>query len=158
VHIIGSCDLMVTPVHDPQWKEWCSSCIEINDAFSDYKAPGFTEYLGRGWCSLEMFLNANIPFDVARRKHLFGGELRQVMSEEMRRPHLLFGTRELELGQMPLILRALGDFEFAKYNPSQGALTDERDAITISSYVEDLFQMNTNLKVLVGLVMFLSVC
>jgi hypothetical protein len=159
--------MMVTPVHDPNWVDWSSSCSqmddscsqmdgscsktddscsEVDDAFTDYKASGFTEYLGRGWCRLEMFLNANAHFD-DRRDKLFGGELRQVMSEENRRPHLLFGTREMELGAMPLILRALRDFEFAKYHPSKGAFTNEDDAIIVGAYVDDLFKLNTNLKV-----------
>jgi hypothetical protein len=41
----------------------------------------------------------------------------QVMVAEKRRPHLVFGTRELELNEMPVVLRALCDDEFSMYHP-----------------------------------------
>ena len=142
---------MVTPVYDPHWKAWASTVEQVTDAFSDYLAPAFVEYLGRGWCRLEMFFSSNVPMSAARCK-LFGGELGRVMREEKRRPHLVFGTRELELGEMPLILRALRDDEFARYHPGEGYLFDKRDAVVINAYVEELFKINAQLKVHVCIV------
>jgi len=47
--IIGSCDVMITPVHDPMWKEWAGvgGGKKVIDAFSDYGAMPFQEYLKR---------------------------------------------------------------------------------------------------------------
>jgi hypothetical protein len=149
--IIGSCDMMVTPVIDKQWQNWsvdaCSGEIkEIKDPFTDYKAPGFIEYLSRGWCRLEMFFNANMPVISQRRKY-FGGKLGQFMDEKKRRPHLVFGTREQERGEAPLILRVLRDDEFKHYYPAHGLLFDKRDTSAIEAYVEELCKINTNLRV-----------
>jgi len=145
--IIGSCDMMVTPVYDPDWKQWCSDVPfqAIKDAFKHYQAPSFIEYLQRGWCRLEMFFNANMPMTAPRHRY-FGGQLEQAMLQN-RRPHLLYGTRELELGEMPIILRALRDDEFARYHPGQGKLTSNKDVVVISGYVEELFKISANLKV-----------
>jgi hypothetical protein len=160
--IIGSCDLMVTPIFDPDWRKWFKPADdsesafsdlagtpkvkEIGDVFTEYLAPAFREYLSRGWCRLEMFFNANMPVTGGREK-LFGGELGQLMAGEKRRPHLLFGTREEELGEMPLILRALRDTEFGKLHPAKGKLFNKTDEMVIRAYVEELFIINKNLQV-----------
>ena len=145
--IIGSCDVMCVPVHDPHWREWSvGGHHNIKDAFTDYSAKAFKEYLGRGWCRLEMFFNANVPLKAGRAK-LFGGELKKIMMEEQRRPHLLFGTREKELDKMPIILRQLADEEFEKFHPGKGELFDKRDQIVINAYVEELFKINIKLMV-----------
>jgi len=136
---------MVTPVYDPQWKQWSKGAKEIKDAFVDYLAPGFVEYLGRAWCRLEMFFNANVALNTGRAK-LFEGRLKQVMVEEKRRPHLVFGTREQELGEMPLILRALRDEEFGKYHPGEGFVFDKRDTIVIGAYVKELYKINSKVR------------
>jgi hypothetical protein len=144
-NIIGSCDLMVTPVHDPHWQRWSAAGDEINDALTDYKAPGFLEYLGRGWCRLEMFFNANIPTKAGREK-LFSSKLRHIMAEEKRRPHLLFGTRERDLCTFPIVIRALLDDEFEKFHPARGFFSDPRDAFVIEAYVKELLQINKGLR------------
>ena len=58
--IIGSCDVMITPVHDPDWKVWAQAGDAVKlviDAFSDYKAIPFQEYLER--CALFSFDRPN---------------------------------------------------------------------------------------------------
>lgn len=47
--IIGSCDVMITPVHDPMWQEWAHSGggKRVVDAFEDYGAIPFHDYLKR---------------------------------------------------------------------------------------------------------------
>jgi hypothetical protein len=148
--IIGSCDLVVTPVHDPHWRSWSGMEVkEIEDALTEYLAEGFVEYLCRGWCRLEMFFSANIPISTGRGK-LFGRKLGEVICEEKRRPHLVFGTREKELGQMPLILRVLKDEKFEVYHPGKGNLTDPRDSKVIEAYVKELFNVNKRLRILLG--------
>jgi hypothetical protein len=145
--IIGSCDLMVTPVHDPSWRSWSSSGDhEIRDVFQEYRAPEFLKYLERGWCRLEMFFNANIPVNT-RREKLFSGKLQYVIAEEKRRPHLLFGTRERDLRAMPVVVGALGGEEFEKYHPAKGQLSDARDFLVIGAYVKELFEINKDLMV-----------
>jgi hypothetical protein len=156
-HIIGSCDLMVTPVHDPDWHTWSSShdgtsrgSNEVNleddqDAFEGYKAPAFKDYLKRGWCRLEMFFNANMPVKMGREK-LFGGKLRELIGQG-KRPHLVFGTREKDREDMPVILPLLEDYLFEKYHPGQGNLSNTDDKVAIDAYVEELFKINQNLKV-----------
>jgi hypothetical protein len=152
--IIGSCDMMVTPIFDPYWRNWSSDSSEASPcasadvqraAFKEYLAPSFIEYLERGWCRLEMFFNANMPL-TAQRHRYFGGRLKEVMLEK-RRPHLVFGTREQELGEMPILLRALRDDEFVRYHPAKGKLSNNKDTVIISAYVEELFKINKNLKV-----------
>jgi hypothetical protein len=137
---------MVTPLHDPNWRKWCVEGAEIHYVFTDYQAEGFHEYLKRGWCRLEMFFNAYIPMRASRAKYL-GGELKRIMVEENRRPHLLFGTREKELGKMPVILRNLTDEEFETFHPGQGLLTDGSDSDIIKAYVEELVKINRRLWV-----------
>jgi hypothetical protein len=153
--IIGLCDMMVTPVHDNNWQEWSMlrdhvnkpiKIKEIKDAYEDYGAEPFAEYLARGWCRLEMFFNANMQLKAGREK-LFGGKLKQVMEQEKRRPHLLFGTREKALNEMPIILRALRDEEFVKYHPGEGDVVKQDDKTVINTYVEELFKINAKLRV-----------
>ena len=47
--IIGSCDVMITPVHDPDWEDWCTDDdgCQIEDVFKDYRATPFRDYLSR---------------------------------------------------------------------------------------------------------------
>jgi hypothetical protein len=63
-----------------------------------------------------------------------------------RRPHLIYGTRELQLGLEPPILRKLEDDEFGLYHPGRGYLFDHKDAAVIGGYVDELFQINANLR------------
>jgi hypothetical protein len=145
--IIGSCDLMVTPVHDPDWRKWSANVGEIKDALTDYKAQSFSNYLASAWCRLEMFFNANVKVKADRARY-FGGRLQDEMMTQMRRPHLLFGTRELQRsGDMPVIVRHLRDDEFKKYHPGEGKLTKEQDRQVIRAYVQELIQINRNLEV-----------
>jgi hypothetical protein len=148
--IIGSCDFMVTPIHDPEWKNW-SDGSEIKDAYVDYKARAFEEYLGRGWCRIEMFFNANVPVNKQRQKVL-GGSLKEFMKTDKQRPHLLFGTREMEMNQEPIFLRALKDKdEFDKYDPRNGELSKEVDRLLLKNYVDELWELNEDLKVFLAL-------
>jgi hypothetical protein len=142
--IIGACDMMVTPIYDPNWKEWWDPQADPSPecALTSYKAKAFQEYLERGWCRLEMFFNANMPFNTERERY-FGGRLKQVMDEEKRRPHLVFGTREQELGMLPVIMHAVTPDEFVEtYHPGRGKLTDQRDGTVIGAYVQELDKIN----------------
>ncbi len=141
---------MVTPIHDTAWQAWSTDVTKITDALTEYKAEPFQDYLSRGWCRLEMFFNANIPLDASLKRHkMFDGKLRQVMKEEGRRPHLLFGTRELmRVHEEPVMLR-VQDGHFNKYHPGgKDAVTvDPRDKAVIGAYVQDLRRINRDLTV-----------
>jgi hypothetical protein len=137
---------MVTPILDPNWRQWCTKDSKIQDAITDYKAEQFQRYLASGWCRLEMFFNANIKFKAERHKY-FGGKLREVMIAKGQRPHLLFGTREMQTpGEMPIIMRHLEDDEFEKYHPGKGSLSNDDDRPVIGAYVNQLLEINENLK------------
>ncbi len=148
--VISSCDLMVTPVHDPEWRKWSlgpdNTATDISDAFADYRAGPFLDYLARGWCRLEMFYNAYMPFRSARAK-LFGGRLEQVMTEERRRPHLVYGTRELERGDTPVILRVLREDEIEIYNPENADGLDADIMQLLKQHMKELFETSPTLKV-----------
>ncbi len=137
-------------MHDPEWRKWSvrpdGTMTGIDDAFADYKAHQFRDYLDRGWCRLEMFFNAYMPFRTARAK-LFGGRLEQIMREESRRPHLVFGTRELECGEMPVILRALREDEIDVYHPANGYLTSHKDVEVLKEHMKQLSKISISLKV-----------
>jgi hypothetical protein len=145
--IIGSCDVMVTPVHDLEWATWGLEQTAYDTkgfGYTDYGASGFKEYLSRGWCRLEMFFNANMPCNLMRNR-LFGGLLQRVMIMEKRRPHLVYGSREHDLDMMPIVLPVLKDEEFANYHPGRGRFFDKRDAVLINRYIQELFQINSEL-------------
>jgi hypothetical protein len=153
--------MMLLPIVDSCPQSWSvdthsGTVKEIKDAFSDYRAPAFIEYLERGWCRLEMFFNAHMPI-ISRRKKLFCGPLRRVMEEEGRRPHLLFGTREKERGEAPMILRALRDDEFSRFHPAHGDLHKVTDKEIIGAYVQQLCKININLRVRAALYLYVHV-
>ena len=70
------------------------------------------------------------------------------MIEEKRRPHLVFGTRELERGELPVILRALTQDDIEVYHPARGLVTNEADVQVLEAHVNDLFKTSVALKVL----------
>ena len=53
--IIGSCDVMITPIYDPDWRKWSKAGAQenIHDPFTDYRAEPFRNYLER-WLSSYM--------------------------------------------------------------------------------------------------------
>jgi hypothetical protein len=142
--VIGVCDFMVTPIYDPDWKDWSVDEEDSSDPYNNYKAEGFIEYLGRGWCRTEMFFSANVPVTEKRTK-LFDGELKKFMFEEKCRPHLLFGTREKELNKLPIILPPLRPDQFKDYDPRHGTFHEENDRKLIEQFVAELYEINAEL-------------
>ena len=68
--IIASCDLVVTPVVDPDPASWQTPGEKgemVSDWFVEYAAPAWYEYLTRAWCRVEMMIASNRPvLDVSR--------------------------------------------------------------------------------------------
>jgi hypothetical protein len=142
--------MMVTPIHDQNWQSWSGNVTEIKNALSEYRAEAFQDYLSRGWCRLEMFFNTNISLDKKLERHkVFAGRLRQIMKAEGRRPHLLFGTREMMLMQEDPVLLRVSDADFDRYNPGgeDSVTKDPKDKEVIRGYVEELYSINKNLRV-----------
>ena len=100
-----ACDLMLTPVVDVDHKQWKLPQEQgktVSNWFDEYLAPGWKEYWSQGWCRVEAMLAAVKPvaagraelFRGAMKVHLLGGH----------RPHVLFGTKELEENRAVIFL------------------------------------------------------
>ena len=123
-----ACDLMLTPVVDVDHKTWAHPSTATN-WFDQYLAPGWKEYWSRGWCRVEAMLAAVKPvaagraelFRGAMKVHLLGGH----------RPHVLFGTKELEENAPVIFLPPLLHSKFEQYKPELGALTKDTDRVAV---------------------------
>ena len=123
-----ACDLMLTPVVDVDHKQWAYPSTAGN-WFDEYLAPGWKEYWSRGWCRVEAMLAAVKPvaagraelFRGAMKVHLLGGH----------RPHVLFGTKELERNAAVIFLPPLLHSKFEQYKPELGALTKDTDRVAV---------------------------
>ena len=123
---------MLTPVVDVEHQKWKTPGEQgktISNWFDEYLAPGWKEYWSRGWCSVEATLAAVKPvlegravlFRGAMKVHLLGGH----------RPHVLFGTKELERNAPVIFLPPLLHSKFQQYKPEEGALTKEDDRVAV---------------------------
>ena len=151
--IIGMCDVILTPIVDPNWKEWAgaSDIDPVNadklgtdgDIFSKYGAKAWGEYSGRAWCRLESFFAANCPLVAPPedRAGLLGGPPSEALLSAQR-THLIFGSREAELGLLPVVLPRLADEMFSRYDPRKGQLTSSGDMEKIEGYVVELCRIN----------------
>jgi hypothetical protein len=147
--IIGLCDCLLTPVVDPSWQSWGKKVIrerleKSSDPLSSYKAKNWLEYTDRGWCRLEMFFSANVPASEDQTKRL-RGPLQDAFREQ-RRAHLVFGDREKELGEAPILLPKLDDKLYKAYLPIYGKLFDSKDKKIIGDSVKELEEINNRLK------------
>ena len=120
-NLIHGCDLFFTPVIDPDHESWAAHGELIGtEIFDGYGAAGWKEYWGRGWCRVEAMLAAVKP-RLDGRGTLFRGALGN------RRPHVIFGTRELMGLGGPDFLPPLLNASFQRYAPEKGQLTKESD-------------------------------
>lgn len=130
--IMLCCDLMLTPVVDPQHSLWD---IEAHaNLFEGYKAKAWQDYWSRSWCRVEAMVAAVMPIpEFELRATCFNpGGLRNSCSAG-RRPHFLFGTKELETLRPPKSVPPLLNSHFEKYAPEKGQLTNETDRQLIVS-------------------------
>ena len=139
--IISLCDLILTPLHDPEIE------IDFNstDLFTRYKSlswdldPNKFSYLQRGWTRIEMFYAANVPFpvsDSSNRLAKFKAGL-HAFHQQGRRPHLIYSTKDREYDS-PQILPPLRNSFFNQYHPGEGSFTDENDRQLMYQWIEDL--------------------
>jgi hypothetical protein len=145
----GSCDLLLNPIHDPEHRQWAYPKKGYwSDFYEQYLSPGWTggedSYWIRPWCRIEATFAAVTPLaseeESWRRKAkaLEGRPLGSMMASG-RRPHLLFGTKELEELRTPIFLPPMLHAQLEKYaaNKVLGNLTSQEDRGVIEGYVEE---------------------
>ena len=153
--IMQRCDCLLTVIVDKEYKDtpWTLS-MSGEGLHRDYQSREWKRYLTRRWCRLEMAYGSNVPFLEAKhieaeavfdktfdqRKNPLVGRVSENRAERLRgglqyerlqarRAHLLYGTREFELGVPPKVLPNLEKSvvdEF--YDPSGGHYSTPSDA------------------------------
>jgi hypothetical protein len=142
--IVQICDCIFTPVYDKHHERWEIARGGIMNLFDDYKSKAWTgedfSIVNRGWCRLEMFYAANIPFleESEQKKDKMKAGLKTHRANG-RRAHFLYGSKEQARGLPPRILPALQNSYFHQYHPVKGRLTDEKnDRVVIQKLVDKL--------------------
>lgn len=147
--IIQSCDVMYTPMHDNEWKEWQIGRIG-NSLYDKYKANLWNSndenaYLNRSWTRLEMHMCMHIPLheSIKDKVMCFNGSLSTAIRGN-RRPHFLFGTKELNENLSPLSLPPLYEPFPNDYDPMKGFITKKDDLVVIEEWINKLKEMKMN--------------
>ncbi len=136
--LLRTCDLLITPVVDPEHASWhyptCTTTLDAGGWFVAYRAAAWQEYWERAWCRVEAMLGAAYPVDDHEgRAALFRGGLHSALLAG-RRPHTLYGSKELAEGRAPIFLPPLLHSHFDAYRPEEGRLTQpEQDRPTIDA-------------------------
>jgi len=140
--IVQVCDLMLTPLVDDNHQNW--TLIPTKEGYLyDYKAAAWCDgkhaYLNRGWCRTEMLYAANVPVlkNTKDRMLKFKNALAHAASQE-RRPHFLYGSKELSESKQPICLPPLQHSYLEKYNPIDGDLSFEDDRKKIKMLLTEL--------------------
>lgn len=150
MNIIQFCDCIFTPIVDDNHESWKYPDVWKN-RFTEYLCPAWNDtnsadcYLRRAWCRLEMFYAANIPFvtyNEVRNSKMKAGL--QYHNKAGRRPHLLYGTKEMAGNIPPKLLPPLQNSYLTRYHPEAGTLTVADDISVIQSLVEQLMPYVTN--------------
>ena len=97
--------------------------------FDEYLAEGWKDYWSRGWCRVEVML-ASVKPVAEGRAELFRGQMK-VHLLGGHRPHVLFGTKELERNAPPIFLPPLLHSYFETFAPERGELTKEADRVAV---------------------------
>ena len=140
------CDLVVTPVVDPRHDEWAYPPGAISSWFVQYEAPAWQDYLKRAWCRVEMMIASNYEVADRARGALFRGALKAAI-QGGRRPHVIFGDKELVRKAPVIFLPPLMHSNFDEYAPEKGQLTNEADRPTIAKLSERTRAKMVKLKV-----------
>eukprot|EP00873_Tetraselmis_striata_P037926 jgi/Tetstr1/458190/TSEL_044681.t1 len=154
--LIGSCDIILTPVYDPSHARWSYPALWTN-YYEEYMAPGWigdrNAYWERPWCRIEATFAAVTPQagdDAWKRKvRALQGKPLGAMLAAGRRPHVLFGTKE-QVERWPLIfLPPMLHEQLDLYSATRvmSNLTSAADADVICMYVEEAKQSQPLLEV-----------
>lgn len=141
--IVQVCDCIYTPIHDPKSSSWSYPPM-MNNFYEDYGATAWkgqpNSYLNRAWCRVEMFYAANIPLmddDHGERLKKMSNGL-AFHRKEGRRPHFLFGTKEVDNFLSPFCLPPLQNTWLERYHPEKGFLSYESNREVITRLVDEL--------------------
>lgn len=100
---------------------------------------GNDAYVNRAWCRLEMCLAAHVPpLPNALQRVACLAEGLRVHLLQGKRPHLLFGHKELCLNQLPQMVPPLVKGLLDQYHPMHGQCSHAGDAKAISKLLRDL--------------------
>jgi len=143
--IIAGCDIIFTPVVDPGYTRW-SYPSQVFSWLRDYQSPPFLDYLQRGWCRVEMMTASVFAIEDPRRARLFRGAMQNALSAG-RRPHAIFGTKELQELRSMVFLPPLLNSTFEEFAPEHGSFTVAEDKETVLEMSNRARQMMTELKV-----------
>lgn len=141
--IITACDVLLTPIVDDEWDKWQFPRI-INNWYTQYKAKSWNDgehaFLNRSWCRLEMMYSANIPLheDAKAREDKFASGIHHAIKSH-RRPHYIFGTKELNDGIAPIGLPPFSTAFPQEYDPLLNSfVTNSADLIKIEELMTSL--------------------
>lgn len=141
--IVQSCDCVFTPIVD--FDENWSLPASVSNSFVEYRAELWNQgphaYLNRAWCRVEMMYAANIPIDQnsngVDRPSMFEEGLAYHVRRN-RRPHFLFGTKELRSRANPILLPPLQHSYLLEFHPLDGNVTFAYDKFRIKNLIKDL--------------------
>jgi hypothetical protein len=140
--IISVCDCLFTPIFDKDHEQWKLPSADSN-IYDDYLSSAWNgqqfSYLNRGWCRIEMFYAVNVPLleDSSDRYAKFTAGLAYHRSQG-RRPHILYGNKEVVERRNPIVLPPLQNSYYDRYNPIEGFVSVEKDKETISRLIKEL--------------------
>jgi len=142
--IIAGCDIIFTPVVDPHHASW-QYPPAVRSWLREYQAAPFLDYLSRGWCRVEMMTGSVFAVDDVSRAGLFRGAMQNALAAA-RRPHALFGTKELEERRSIVFLPPLLNSTFEEFAPEAGSFTVDADRETVKAMSQRARGMMVPLK------------
>jgi hypothetical protein len=149
--IVQVCDCLFTPIYDIDHEKWNFPQM-INNWYDDYLSSAWNatpfSYMNRGWCRIEMFYAVNVPLieDSEDRKTRFKAGIAYHRGQG-RRPHILYGSKEVGNLHSPIVLPPLQNSYFEKYSPLKGTVSVETDKVHIEMLVKELEPFMKSVKV-----------
>jgi hypothetical protein len=147
--IIAQCDVLLTPVHDPEHAAWEIPAV-WTDHYKQYQAKAWQVYWSRAWCATEAMSAACMPVVPSAKKRgaVFrqGGAIWAAVSQG-RRPHIVYGTKQSVAKMQPMFFPPLLHSNLAMYDPAKMELTSEKDRGTIKKIAEGLRKHIKDLEV-----------
>jgi hypothetical protein len=133
--IMYYCDCMFTP--DTTLAELVRT-NSLNDR-KKIENSGHSGYLNRGWCSLEMFHATFIPLSKASQvKQQFVSRALDHAFDLKRRPHFVYGAKEMTHEKAPLIVPAMQRSSIKTQDPVLGYYTHEEDVKVVKVLMHEL--------------------
>jgi hypothetical protein len=133
--IMYYCDCMFTP------DTGLAGFVRTNTLNNKKKvaSSGHSGYLNRGWCMLEMFYASFIPLSKATQvKKKYVSRAVEHSLELQKRPHFVFGAKELAHGKAPLIVPPMRHSTLKTRDPANGYFTHEEDAKAVKVLMKEL--------------------